>query len=405
MTALSLFISNTNSSIQTNAGLLVASSNGSSSSNPQTIGTASAWGEVAVGNFVTWASGGSIGSPDGFGGLYDAGYTVLAGQTISGNWSASFFLASSQSGKTITGPLTLRIYKYNKSTSTYTSIGNITTSSQVLTFAGITVTFASTSLPSVSFSGAGTESIYYDIWDDITGNTMTSGGGIVLLFGASSTIGYSGAALVTPGYNPTSTGNVGSSTETTIITESVSVAIASSATETPRTTETLAIAIAASATDTTIATETINGFTVSTQAVSETTRITETAIGMMLSVGSVSETTRTTEATSIVIRSSISETTRITESAVGVTAPVSSSTDPDAQMLNDDLLIQYAVLKMATLIPAIARIFIVRYPPARVLSEHSIPGELDVLLVGEDFNQVHRLSTINEVAAFIVTYS
>ncbi len=205
-TPLSLFATFGNSPIQPSAMLFVSVSGGGSASNPQPMGTATAWGQIEFGNFTAWSSAGSIGSPDGNGALYDAGFTTLAGQTIpAGNWSGSFIFFVSQSGKTVTGPITLRAYKWNKLSTVYTAIGSITTTSQVINNAGITVAFTATSLPSVSFAAAGTESLYFDLWDHVSANTMTSGGGIGLLFSASTTLGYSGAVVVTPGFSPTTT--------------------------------------------------------------------------------------------------------------------------------------------------------------------------------------------------------
>lgn len=97
----------------------------------------------------------------------------------------------------------------------------------------------------------------------------------------------------------------------------------------------------------------------------------------------------------------ISNTTAIAESTIGVSAPAFSSTDPNAQMLYDDLQIQYSRLKGDTVVSGkIAQIAIVYYPPAQVLSEHAIPGEIDVMLTSTGVWS--QLRTINTVTAFIV---
>lgn len=110
-----------------------------------------------------------------------------------------------------------------------------------------------------------------------------------------------------------------------------------------------------------------------------------------------------------IARSTVSFTTiervGLFDSVVATNTPVLPSGDPDMQMLNDDAEIMYVVLHLAVLTTALARIFLVRYPPAKVLSEHSIPTSLYVLLMGESFSQIHKLSTVNQVSAFITDNS
>lgn len=206
-TALSIFAANIQSVKQANALLFVSVSGGGVTSAPQTVNTSTGWGELEFGVFTTWASGGSIGAPSGNGGLYDGGATILTGQTIAaGNWSGSFFFFTSQSGKTLTGPLTLRVYKYDITAETYAAIGSITTSSQVITSTGITVSFPSTSFGSMAFTA--NQTLYCDCWMDITANTMTSGGGVSVQFSTSATLGLATATMVTPGFNPTPTSHI-----------------------------------------------------------------------------------------------------------------------------------------------------------------------------------------------------
>lgn len=97
--------------------------------------------------------------------------------------------------------------------------------------------------------------------------------------------------------------------------------------------------------------------------------------------------------------------TALSESVTATNLPITSSSDPDAQMLYGDLLIEYAVLRASAANPNIAKIGIALYPPARVLNEYAVPGYLAVRLNGEDWTQHHKLRTINEVNAFITAHS
>lgn len=85
--------------------------------------------------------------------------------------------------------------------------------------------------------------------------------------------------------------------------------------------------------------------------------------------------------------------------------PVGSSSDPDAQMLYGDLLLEYAVLRASAANAQIAKIGIALYPPERVTNEYAVPGYLAVRLVGENWTQHHKLRTINDVNAFIAAHS
>lgn len=203
-TALSAYPVSANSTTLTNAALLTAVTGGTSTSNAQTINASTGWGQIDIGAITTWLSGGSIGSPDGHGGLYDGGFSALTGQTIgAGNWSASIPFFVSQVGASISGALVLRFYKYNSSSHAYTSIGSITVAGQTITNTSATINFPNTSLPAMSFSS--NETLYCDLWMNITSTTLTSGGGLAFVYSASTTLGYSGSGITTPGYAASST--------------------------------------------------------------------------------------------------------------------------------------------------------------------------------------------------------
>ena len=394
MAGLSLLFVANGSSILTNSELLVTATGGSLTSANQTINSSTGYGQIAFGAVASWAGAGSMGAQDGNGATYDVSQS---GNTLAGSWTATIPMFTSQSGKTTTGTMILRASKYNSSTHVYTTITSIS-QSVTLTSTSTPIVFSSSSFPSTTF--ATNEYLYFDCWYNITANTMTSGGQIGYSFSSSSTLGNTGSEIV---YTAGATINSGSITESNPATETIKAAIATTATENNPAVESGKANIASTISETNVITEASSSSMVSLGSITESNPTTESTAAAVAS--SAVEINKVVETQAIIIRSSISETNKITESAVGVSLPVSSSSDPDAQMLNDDLLLEYSVLRMATLTTPIARIFIVRYPPAKVLSVHSIPGELDVLLVGEDYSQVHRLKTINQVSAFITAYS
>jgi hypothetical protein len=71
-------------------------------------------------------------------------------------------------------------------------------------------------------------------------------------------------------------------------------------------------------------------------------------------------------------------------------------------MLYDDLQIQYYRLIHSIIAPQLQLIALVYYASSTLI--RSVPGELDVLLVGENISQLHVLNTINDVTTFLETY-
>jgi hypothetical protein len=78
--------------------------------------------------------------------------------------------------------------------------------------------------------------------------------------------------------------------------------------------------------------------------------------------------------------------------------------DLNAQMTFDDARQQYAIIKASSTAARIAVIGIVLYPPATVINEHVVPAEIDVLLKGEDWSQLHELRTIGQVNDFLARF-
>lgn len=198
MTALTVYASFNNSSRLTSADLLVSSSGASgSASGPTNIGSSTGWMEIGYGGPGSFGLG-SIQSPTGNGAFLDA--TVLEGKVLfAGNYSGTISLSIDQSSKSVQGTMVLRFYKYNTSTPAYTSIGSITqTSRNVNSTSETTFSFSATALPSMAF--ATNESLYVDVWFNITSNNMTSGGNLNTYFSNDGALGYSGVQFVTPGY-------------------------------------------------------------------------------------------------------------------------------------------------------------------------------------------------------------
>jgi hypothetical protein len=401
MTALTTYIVGANSTSQAHAELMVASSGASGgAAGLQPMGTATGWGEIGLGNSVSWASAGAIGAPSGYGALYDGGLTTLTGQTMaSGSWSATINLSLSMAGA-IGCSLTLRIYKYNTSTTTYTAIGSMMLTSQTVNSTSAVAYNFSGSLPSMAF--AANETLYCDLWSNVTSNTMTSGGQWGYWYANSTTLGWIGARIVSPGFS-TVTLLVASSSTLNLSTDTLKVALATTLSET-----TLVLDAPKTQVNATMASVTPNYASIVVvsvlQASASTLNLSTDTLKVALAT-TLSETTPTSELVNALTRIATVTLNPSTDTLTTVLIASMSSSDPNAQMLNDDLLLQYTVLRMATLHTPIARIFIVRYPPARVLSAHAIPGELDVLLQGETMDQVHQLRSINDVNNFIATYS
>lgn len=78
----------------------------------------------------------------------------------------------------------------------------------------------------------------------------------------------------------------------------------------------------------------------------------------------------------------------------------------DVTLRYDDVQTYYAAIRaVPTLVARIAFMAKVYFPPAQILDESMVPGEIDILLNGETWSQLHELKTINDVNNFIATYS
>lgn len=229
-TALTAYLASPFSSRLTAAELLVTSSGAAIGSATSTnIGAHTNWIEIGLGSGNALAGAGSIGSPDGTGACLDS--TVLEGnQLAAGNYSGTLSLSCSQAGKTVTGDITLRFYKVNTSTSTYTSIGTITITSQTITSTVSAFSFPATSMAAMNFNT--NETLYVDCWMNVSANTMTSGGLVKSSYSNSATQGFANGSFVTPGYQSQSVTNTYSATDTLTSTDSIAATDAYSATDT-----------------------------------------------------------------------------------------------------------------------------------------------------------------------------
>jgi hypothetical protein len=153
------------------------------------------WAQIGFDVSASGSGAGSIGSPNGFGGIFD-GSTLNGKQIPAGNWSAT--LSFKAINNPTVGDLVVRFYKYNTSTTTYTSIGSITLSGQTIVATGTTsFNFPSTALPSMNFGS--NETVYMDAWVNVT--SLPGGvSGLNVTSSSSSTLGWTGSQIITPGY-------------------------------------------------------------------------------------------------------------------------------------------------------------------------------------------------------------
>ncbi|HEY7417530.1 MAG TPA: hypothetical protein VH593_20270 [Ktedonobacteraceae bacterium] len=78
----------------------------------------------------------------------------------------------------------------------------------------------------------------------------------------------------------------------------------------------------------------------------------------------------------------------------------------ETSLLYDDVQDYYAAIRaVPTLLAQIQFMAKVYFPPAIIIDESSVPGEIDILLTGETWSDLHELKTIAEVNNFIATYS
>lgn len=200
-TALTCYAITTNSTTLSTARELISASGGA-----QGTGVSTKVGNNTTGWFEEYSQGngtativGSQGSADGHGFLFDV--TTLENQTIvSGSWVFTFNFAMLSASSTMTGTMNYRAYK-RSSGGTYTSICSGASSSQSIS--GTTVVSVAVTVNSVSAVSFSTgDKLYSDIWiDETTGDFFN---GSLNYFPSNSTsAGWSGASIQTPGYNPT----------------------------------------------------------------------------------------------------------------------------------------------------------------------------------------------------------
>ena len=196
----------------------------------------------------------------------------------------------------------------------------------------------------------------------------------------------------------TTTLSAQSVTETTVITEKVLAQVSASSTKTNTVVEQIALLTLARVSETNVIAEIVLGSVVALVVVSETNTLTEIVLAQVNA--SATKVNTLIESLLAQIAVSITETTAITEVATGTTSspfPI----DTTAQMLYDTLRSQYLRIRSSSTNAHVALMGIVYFPPAQILSEHAIPGELDVLLIGETYSQIHVLRTIDDVTAFL----
>ena len=362
MTSLTAYGSSVAATTVTTANKMSSTTGGTETTKTTSVASGSGNGylEVLSQGGTGTVVGSLPGSPSGKGWLFDV--TTLEGQTMaSGTWTCALPVADTAGS----GPLLQMIMRAWKRSSggTYTSIGSMTLSAPTILTTRAVFTLTGSSIPAVSFATG--DKLYFEAFLQANG----WGGDFIVVYESNSgTAGVTNDVMITTsGYAPT------------IVDQPIS----------PLEVVAVADSVAAQSSQSNNAVERIG--------VVETV---STPIGL-----SPIETIRVNDATSTTTTFNQTDRSPIDARVVATNTPNSSSSDPNAQMTNDDAELEYAVLRLAPLTIAIARIFFVRYPPARVLSFHVIPTDLFVLLSGEDYTQIHQLSTINEVNAFITAHS
>jgi hypothetical protein len=191
-----------------------------------------------------------------------------------------------------------------------------------------------------------------------------------------------------------------SSQVTTHYNAGISTTATTTTTTTNAVTETATLKPIVTQTDTIAVTETVTTAPISLGTVTDVSTSTESA--SLLDIVSLTETTTSTDTQTTKPIVSISTLNNLSESVTAAGVAATSSSSPTAQMLYDDLQIQYYRLIHSIIAPQLQLIALVYYASSTLI--RSVPGELDVLLVNENISQLHVLNTINDVTTFLETY-
>lgn len=234
-----------------------------------------------------------------------------------------------------------------------------------------------------------------------SGNKLTAGGGFGVVGNANNNLKFD-SFTGTDGSSVVNTSNT--STNITGVSDSFNAGLVTTSSNTTVVVDTFVARQNASMSNTTALIESIIGRPVQPVIATNTTVVSEG-----LSAAQKATITNATTAIETMLfqqRATSSNTTAIIDANSIVSVPAATSTDPDAQMLYGDLLIQYARIRQDSHVYAqVQRLATVLYTPVRVLNEYAIPGYIAVLLPGSDWSSHTKLKTINQVSAFIVAHS
>src|SRR5579875_347754 len=180
ITPLSVYFASAHSStLATADGLYDTAGTPATTQTYTTISTQTGYVEIfSQGGTATAA--GSIGSPSGKGFMLDSSILNLSGQSIpAGTWSAVVRLNAAQGSSnpqagTLKGDLYVRAYKYNPASSAYTLITTLSLPNQTISYAFTSYSLSASGVGAVSFASG--ETLYIDIWLDVT--TNSNGGNV-----------------------------------------------------------------------------------------------------------------------------------------------------------------------------------------------------------------------------------
>lgn len=324
------------------------------------------WVELTSQGSAAVSGAGSQPSPSGKGWFDDASGTTLAGAHFaSGTWTATVELENTTTG-TITFDLHCRVYQYSTTGATYTLIAEMIATGQSITSSTAYTQYTATATGvAASNQFASTDRLYLDHTINITANSTT--GNIRIHESNSATIGYPNVSLTTPGY------------VTSTLTDKKWVArLYQYAMAQRKFASRLYHYVQADKPFTTR----FNQFDFHKKWNSRFYQYVHTDKLFV---------------------------TRLKQVGLGQHSYVSrfGQYDPNstAQMLYDDLQQQYNRLRAASTNSHIILLALVYYTSAQVLSEHALPGELDVLLSGENIaTDLHVLKTVADVTAFIAAH-
>ena len=203
-TALTVSAISTNSSTPSTAKKLISATGGAKGSGITTkIGTSTGGGQIwSQGNTGAWPALGSIGSPDGHGFVFDVN-TLDNLDIFTGNYVFTFNFQLS-SGATCSATITYRAYIYDGTN--YTAIcSGVSTSKSLSGLAATSVPVTVSSVTAASFTPG--QFLYIDIWPHITLATTSSTATIEYFTSSTTSAGWSGCSLQTPGFGPPITTN------------------------------------------------------------------------------------------------------------------------------------------------------------------------------------------------------